>query len=103
MLMHFIHHHYNATQVLTHPYAEAFGTISLTTYLVHKEVISAIYRLARNQNWLASAVTDAKVLGLWLGVVGVSGACAGAIYAILEKPALRVLKGWFRGIVKNVK
>ncbi|KAJ3041249.1 hypothetical protein HDV00_009642 [Rhizophlyctis rosea] len=89
-------------KILTHPYAEAFGTISLTTYLVHKEVISAIYKLARSQNWLAGGVTDAKVLALWLGVVGVSGAAAAGIYTVLEQPALRVLKGWFRGKINKV-
>ncbi|KAI8613185.1 hypothetical protein BC830DRAFT_1082850 [Chytriomyces sp. MP71] len=60
-------------EVLTHPYVEAVATIALTAEIVHKEVITGVFYIARRVGVLegavsASDVSDLKVIGIW-GVV----------------------------------
>ncbi|KAJ3300550.1 hypothetical protein HK104_010492 [Borealophlyctis nickersoniae] len=78
--------------VITHPHLQSAATVSLTAYLIHKDVIQGVYRIARHYNWLAGGVKDSTVIGLWLGAVAASGVGAAVIYQVLEAPALRFFK-----------
>ncbi|KAJ3115587.1 hypothetical protein HK100_001298 [Physocladia obscura] len=86
--------------VLSHPLFEAVANVALAAELVHREVINAVFYLARKNAWISaghssSDLTDGKVLSAWVVVVVLSVASGYLVHRLLQAPSLKLVKSWF--------